>query len=265
MAFGEVVPANVQSTSEFRGRGPTTYRVSATSANSEQWPLSDAVSGKTAEILDQQLSRSDGSTRPEQVPFIVVRFWPAIHNIGVRPAAEPALAGLAVIGLLLLLITYGLTAPELAPSHGMFRRILSSASLAAFVGAAQDQVFIVPAIAAAASFIGPRVRGEPVTVIDVVIVVPVLAVCFYVLLYKRIIRPSTRVLETRRWGIVRIEVPSSSVFNFIFEAGWIGIGVWFLWPPRSEVALTFGLALVMVPGLLAVARALGWRQRHRVD
>jgi hypothetical protein len=89
----------------------------------------------------------------------------------------------------------------------------------------------------------------------------------WLLFIKRIMRPKTRVLEIRgrgAVGTVRIEVPSSSIFNFIFEAGWIALGIWFMLPPRVNVDLSFGLVLVIIPGFLSVARALRWRERATI-
>ena len=88
----------------------------------------------------------------------------------------------------------------------------------------------------------------------------VLSACIWVLL-RNIVRPRPRTLTIRKFGTTEFEIPSSSVFHFIFDAGWLAAGIALLLPPRSEVALAFGVPLVAVPGVLVIARLFGWRRR----
>ncbi len=262
LSFGKVFTAEVQRTTQTRFRGRTYHKLFATSTNPQRWSLQSEVSTALAGAVDAQLPGQSGSAPSVQVPFLVVPFWPAIHQLGTRATLEPVLGSVALIGALLFLLGYGTGAPELSPSYGRFMRVFLD-GLAGFMGALFDQLLELPAMIAVAFFVSPRIRGAPLSGFDVLPVL-VLGACLWVLL-KRIVCPGPRVLEVHRFGTTRLAVPSISLYHFLFDAAWLALGAVFLQPPRSDVALGMGLGFTIVPALLVMARLLGWRSRHRID
>lgn len=132
--------------------------------------------------------------------------------------------------------------------------------LARPLGAALDLIVELPAIAAVGMLIGPRLRNQPLGLGDIV-ATGILGACLFVLLRRAF--GGEREVVIRRGAPVRVDVPAVSFLHFVLDALWIYGGVGLLKPPRNDVDVTMGLACVLVPGLLIVARLVSVVRDYR--